>query len=108
MLSNTYASPRPSTAQPTIEMGSLTVTGPAGWRPPTRKSQLDDNLGALDFELPAALRARLDAVSAVPGSSVYSFFTQGLQAMQTGANIVGDKPAGYAAPVLIDAAPAGV
>jgi aryl-alcohol dehydrogenase-like predicted oxidoreductase len=86
------------------------------WRPgvatvlvgATRKSQLDDNLAALDFELPAALRARLDAVSAVPASSVYSFFTPGMQAMQTGANVVGDKPAGYSAPVLIDAAPAGV
>jgi aryl-alcohol dehydrogenase-like predicted oxidoreductase len=29
----------------------------------TRKTQLDDNLAALDFELPAAMRARLDAVS---------------------------------------------
>jgi aryl-alcohol dehydrogenase-like predicted oxidoreductase len=74
----------------------------------TRKSQLDDNLAALDFELPAALRARLDAVSAQPESSPYTFFTPGMQAMMTGANIVGSKPAGYDTPVLIDAAPAGV
>jgi hypothetical protein len=58
--------------------------------------------------LPAAARARLDAVSAVVAGSVYSFFTPSMQAMQTGANIVGDKPTGYSAPVLIDATPAGV
>ena len=74
----------------------------------TRKTQLDDNLAALDFELPAAMRARLDAVSAVAAGSVYTFFTPSMQAMQTGANIVGDKPIGYSAPVLIDATPAGV
>ena len=74
----------------------------------TRKSQLDDNLGALDFELPAALRARLDAVSAVATSSVYTFFTPGMQAMQTGNSIVGDKPVGYAERLLIDGVPAGV
>jgi aryl-alcohol dehydrogenase-like predicted oxidoreductase len=74
----------------------------------TRKSQLDDNLAALDFELPAALRARLDSVSAPPAISPYTFFTPVMQAMQAGTNIVGDKPAGYNTPVLIDAAPAGV
>jgi aryl-alcohol dehydrogenase-like predicted oxidoreductase len=74
----------------------------------TRKSQLDDNLAALDFELPAALRVRLDAVSAPPATSPYTFFTPVMQAMQTGANIVGNKPAGYNTPILIDAAPAGV
>ena len=74
----------------------------------TRQSQLDDNLAALDFELPAALRARLDAVSAPPAISPYTFFAPVMQAMQTGTHIVGDKPAGYHTPVLIDAAPAGV
>lgn len=74
----------------------------------TRKAQLDDNLTALDFELPAALRARLDAVSAPAVATPYMFFTPGMQAMQTGTNVVGDKPAAYTAPVLIDAAPAGV
>jgi aryl-alcohol dehydrogenase-like predicted oxidoreductase len=74
----------------------------------TRREQLDDNLGALDFELPQALRARLDEVSAPAVISPYTFFAPSMQAMQTGANVVGDKPAGYAAPVLIDAAPAGV
>lgn len=74
----------------------------------TRQAQLEDNLAALDFELPAALRARLDAVSAAPATSPYTFFTPAMQAMQTGSNIVGDKPAGYNIPVLIDASPAGV
>jgi aryl-alcohol dehydrogenase-like predicted oxidoreductase len=74
----------------------------------TRKAQLDDNLAALDFELPAALRARLDAVSAPPATSPYTFFTPVMQAMQAGTHIVGDKPAGYNTPVLIDAAPPGL
>lgn len=74
----------------------------------TRKAQLEDNLGALDFELPAALRARLDTASALPGTSPYTFFTPPMQAMITGANAVGDKPAGYAPALLIDAEPAGV
>lgn len=74
----------------------------------TRKAQLDDNLGALDFELPPALRARLDTASAPPAISPYTFFTPAMQAMLTGANAVGNKPSGYHPPVLIDAAPAGV
>lgn len=74
----------------------------------TRKSQLDDNLAALDFELPAALHERLDVASAPPATSPYTFFTPPMQAMQTGQNVVGDKPASYSQPVLIDAKPAGV
>jgi aryl-alcohol dehydrogenase-like predicted oxidoreductase len=74
----------------------------------TRKTQLDDNLAALDFELPAALRKRLDVASAPPAVSPYTFFTPPMQAMQTGQNVVGDKPAGYTQPILVDAKPAGV
>ena len=74
----------------------------------TRQSQLDDNLASLDFELSAELRSRLDVVSAATAGSPYLFFTPGMQAMLTGSNIVGNKQAGYTAPVLIDAAPAGV
>jgi aryl-alcohol dehydrogenase-like predicted oxidoreductase len=74
----------------------------------TRKNQLDDNLAALDFELPAALSKRLDVASAPPATSPYTFFTPPMQAMQTGQNVVGDKPAGYSPPLLIDAKPAGV
>jgi hypothetical protein len=69
---------------------------------------LDDNLASLDFELPVALRSRLDAVSAQTAGSPYIFFTAGMQAMLTGTNVVGNKQDGYTAPVLIDATPAGV
>jgi aryl-alcohol dehydrogenase-like predicted oxidoreductase len=74
----------------------------------TRKAQLEDNLAALDFELPAALRTRLDVASAPVAVSPYAFFTPSMQAMQTGQNVVGDKPASYYEPLLIDAKPAGV
>lgn len=74
----------------------------------TRQSQLDDNLRALDFELPAPLLARLEAASAPPASFPYMFFTPGMQAMLAGSNPVGDKPRGYAPRLLIQAAAAGV
>lgn len=74
----------------------------------TKAGQLDDNLSALDFELPATLRGRLDAVSATPARFPYTFFTPGMQAMLTGGATVGDKPAGYHVPVLIDSTPAAV
>ncbi|MES2068755.1 MAG: aldo/keto reductase [Pseudomonadota bacterium] len=74
----------------------------------TRQSQLDDNLKALDFSIPAELLARLEAVSASTPSFPYHFFTPGMQAMLAGANPVGDKPAGYAPGILIKAAAAGV
>jgi len=74
----------------------------------TKLAQLQDNLGALDFELPPELRARLDAVSAkVPGYP-YSFFTPGMQTMLSGAAPLGDKPDGYLAPVRISGPAAGV
>ncbi|MDV3125009.1 aldo/keto reductase [Mycobacterium sp. 21AC1] len=62
--------------------------------------QLDASIAALDFELPAALRAELDAASAVPPDSVYRMFTPGYQQQLISPGIkVGDKPAGYALPV---------
>ena len=74
----------------------------------TKQAQLQDNLGALDFTIPAELQARLDAVSASPAPYPYSFFTPGMQAMLAGANPVGDKPLGYLPSTLIKAAAAGV
>ncbi|MFD0473413.1 aldo/keto reductase [Nonomuraea thailandensis] len=58
--------------------------------------QLDANLSALDFELPAGLRARLDEASEVPAESVYRMFTPGYQSrlVNPGAKVA-DKPAGY-------------
>ncbi len=74
----------------------------------TKLAQLEDNLGALDFDLPAELRARLDAVSAPALRYPYSFFSPDMQAMLTGGATVGDKPPGYAPPALIEGKPAGV
>ena len=74
----------------------------------TRLAQLQDNLGALDFELPSELRARLDAVSARATGYPYTFFTPGMQTMLSGAAPLGDKPDGYAAPVRISGPAAGV
>jgi len=58
--------------------------------------QLGTSLAALDFELPAQLRADLDEASAVPPASVYRMFTPQYQEwlVSPGAK-VGDKPAGY-------------
>jgi aryl-alcohol dehydrogenase-like predicted oxidoreductase len=62
--------------------------------------QLGASMAALNFELPAELRASLDEASAVPPSSVYRMFTPGYQGwlVSTGTK-VGDKPAGYHPPV---------
>ncbi len=74
----------------------------------TKPAQLADNLGALDFEIPDELRARLDAASATSPRFPYTFFQPCMQAMLTGGASVGDKPDGYHAPVRIAGTPAGV
>ncbi len=74
----------------------------------TKLAQIEDNLAALDFEIPAELCARLDEVSAPAPRFPYTFFTPAMQAMLTGGAVVGDKPKTYAPPRLIDARPAGV
>ncbi|MEL6318061.1 MAG: aldo/keto reductase [Pseudomonadota bacterium] len=74
----------------------------------TKLRQLEDNLGALDFELPAELRERLDRASAAPKRFPYSFFGPELQGMLTGGAAVGDKPDGYRPEVRIAGAGAGV
>ncbi|MBB2940840.1 aryl-alcohol dehydrogenase-like predicted oxidoreductase [Actinoplanes lutulentus] len=63
--------------------------------------QLRGNMAALDFELPAdALRA-LDEASARPLAPPYSMFTPEYQAWIVSPGLaIGDKPAGYAPPVL--------
>ncbi|TDD55125.1 aldo/keto reductase [Saccharopolyspora elongata] len=58
--------------------------------------QLGSSLAALDFELPAELRADLDAASAVPQGKPYSMFTPEYQSWIINAGVkLGDKPAGY-------------
>lgn len=74
----------------------------------TKLHQLEDNLQALDFELPQPLRDRLAQVSAPTPAFPYSFFTAEMQAMLTGGATVAEKPAGYYPDLLLDSEPAGV
>jgi aryl-alcohol dehydrogenase-like predicted oxidoreductase len=58
--------------------------------------QLDSTMAALDFELPAELRAEIDRASEVTPESVYRMFTPGYQNQLVSPGVkVGDKPAGY-------------
>lgn len=70
----------------------------------TKPEQLADNLGALDFAIPAELEARLEAASAREVRFPYSFFTPAMQSRLTGGVAVGDKPAGYVPERLMGAA----
>ncbi|RWM13358.1 MAG: aldo/keto reductase [Mesorhizobium sp.] len=68
----------------------------------TKLNQLEDNLGALDFCIPAELRARLEKVSATPAPFPHSYFGSEIQVRVTGGAVTGDKPAGYSPPVIIE------
>jgi diketogulonate reductase-like aldo/keto reductase len=74
----------------------------------SRPEQLVTNLGALDFDLPAELAQRLDEASKPATPFPYYFFTNAMQGMMYGGASVGDKPAGYRAPVLVEGAGSGV
>lgn len=50
----------------------------------TKMPQLEDNLAAIEFTIPAELRQRLDQVSALPSTHPYLFFSGALHAMITG------------------------
>lgn len=65
-----------------------------------RVEQLEDNLGALDFTLPPALRDRLDAVSSPAPRFPYAMFSDGYQAMVHGA-VVSDRSAEFSPPVHV-------
>jgi aryl-alcohol dehydrogenase-like predicted oxidoreductase len=63
-------------------------------------TQLDSNLAALDFEIPAAARARLDTASAPALGLPYAMFTPEYQSWIVSPGLgIGDKPAGYHPPV---------
>ena len=62
----------------------------------TSIKQLEENVSALDFELPAQLRRKLDQASTPESPSPYNLFTEEHQARLCGGAIVGDKPTGYA------------
>jgi aryl-alcohol dehydrogenase-like predicted oxidoreductase len=68
----------------------------------TKLNQLEDNLGALDFSIPAELRARLEKVSATPAPFPHSYFGPEIQVRVTGGAVTGDKPAGYSPAVMIE------
>lgn len=67
----------------------------------TKLHQLEDNMQALDFELPAELSERLDAVSQPKRRFPYTFFGPEIQAGLTGGVTVGAKPATYQTSVLV-------
>lgn len=73
----------------------------------TRLKQLEDNLQALDFDIPAELLQRLDQVSAPELRFPYYFFQPDMQAMLAGEHPLGDKPAQYAPPLLLQGKAAG-
>ena len=63
--------------------------------------QLDSNLAALDFEIPADARRRLEEASAPQAGLPYSMFTPQYQSWVVSPGLgIGDKPAGYAPPVF--------
>jgi aryl-alcohol dehydrogenase-like predicted oxidoreductase len=74
----------------------------------TRLEQLDDNLEALDFELPAELAALLEQAGHPERQFPYFFFEPELQGMIYGGATAADKPAGYYEPVRVSGAGAGV
>ncbi|RVC12613.1 aldo/keto reductase, partial [Mesorhizobium sp. M7A.F.Ca.AU.002.02.1.1] len=74
----------------------------------TTLSQMQDNLGALDFEIPKAHRDRLERVSRTPAPFPYSYFGAQIQARVTGGATTGDKPSNYVSPVLIEGESASV
>jgi aryl-alcohol dehydrogenase-like predicted oxidoreductase len=63
----------------------------------TKPAQLADNLGALDFTLPAELAQRLDAANRPEPQFPYTFFESEIQGMVHGGVAVADKPAAYRA-----------
>lgn len=74
----------------------------------TKLHQLQDNLGALDFEILGELQARLNAVSQPETRFPYTFFGPELQGMINGGATVGNKPASFRQPILVEGAGAGV
>jgi aryl-alcohol dehydrogenase-like predicted oxidoreductase len=68
----------------------------------SRVEQLDENLAALDFELPAELSARLDEASRPQPHFPYELFGGDLQKMMRGGKTVAAKPPGYLRDELAD------
>lgn len=73
----------------------------------TKLAQLEDNLKALDFEIPGELSSRIEAISRPEPQFPYTFFEPEIQGMIHGGKSVGLKPEGYYPNVLIQSAGAG-
>jgi aryl-alcohol dehydrogenase-like predicted oxidoreductase len=74
----------------------------------TSERQLDDTLAALSFNVPQALRQRLEDVSRPERPFPYSFFGPEIQGMIHGGVRVGAKPPEYSPGLVIDGGGAGV
>lgn len=61
----------------------------------TKLSQLEDNLQALSFQIPAELNQRLEEISRPDPQFPYFFFDSEIQGMVRGEKPVGVKPIGY-------------
>jgi len=55
-------------------------------------AQLEDNLAALEFEIPQALSARLEEISRPPMHFPYHFFDTSIQSMITGGTRITREP----------------
>lgn len=74
----------------------------------SKLTQLQDNLSALDFEIPAELLAQLDAASRPESQFPYTFFESALQGMIHGGVTVGNHHARYRSPIVMSGPGAGV
>jgi aryl-alcohol dehydrogenase-like predicted oxidoreductase len=74
----------------------------------TRVAQLEDNLAALDFELPPEQMRKLDAASAPERQYPYYFLENEMQGMVYGGVTVADKHAHYRSNINVSGAGAGV
>jgi aryl-alcohol dehydrogenase-like predicted oxidoreductase len=61
----------------------------------SKMSQLEDNLAALEFEIPPALSKRLDEVSRPATHFPYHFFESSIQAMVTGGTRTSREPSWF-------------
>jgi aryl-alcohol dehydrogenase-like predicted oxidoreductase len=61
----------------------------------TKMSQLESNLGALEFDLPDDARKRLDDASAIDPGTPYMFYDEPLYTMSNGENPVVAEPPGF-------------
>lgn len=61
----------------------------------TKLNQLDDNLTALEFDIPAELAAKLETVSRPPVQFPYIFFSEPLQGMIRGGTTINPAPPWY-------------